>query len=114
MTWTFLAISESGRRDFLSNVLNRLSGGLDFTWHSCPSHGRSGGILLGVKSDSMEVVGRSGGDFHLKVHIRNKTDNFIWSLVAVYGAALKLLRLIHIRLKSKDQNEEQKKILLNI
>ena len=35
----------------------------------------------------MEVVGSSGGDFHLKVHIRNKTDNFTWSLVAVYGAA---------------------------
>ena len=27
----FLAISESGRCDFSSNVLNRLSGGLDFT-----------------------------------------------------------------------------------
>ena len=26
-------------------------------------------------------------DFHIKFHIRNKPDNFIWSLVAVYGAA---------------------------
>jgi hypothetical protein len=35
----------------------------------------------------MEVLDRSGGDYHIKLHIRNRADNFIWSLVAVYGAA---------------------------
>jgi endonuclease/exonuclease/phosphatase family metal-dependent hydrolase len=35
----------------------------------------------------MEVIARSGGDYHIKLHIRNRVDNFIWSLVAVYGAA---------------------------
>jgi hypothetical protein len=35
----------------------------------------------------MEVLACSDGDFHVKLHIRNKLDNFIWSLVAVYGAA---------------------------
>jgi hypothetical protein len=35
----------------------------------------------------MEVLDRSGGDYHIKLHIRNQADNFIWSLVAVYGAA---------------------------
>jgi hypothetical protein len=34
----------------------------------------------------MEVIARSGGDYHIKLHIRNRADNFIWSLVAVYGA----------------------------
>jgi hypothetical protein len=35
----------------------------------------------------MEVIARSGGDYHIKLHIRNRVDNFMWSLVAVYGAA---------------------------
>jgi endonuclease/exonuclease/phosphatase family metal-dependent hydrolase len=35
----------------------------------------------------MEILDNSGGDFHIKLHIRNRFDNFIWSLVSVYGAA---------------------------
>ena len=83
----FVAISETGRRDFQVSVLDRLSGGLDFTWHFIPPHGRSGGILLGVRSDSFDVLARSDGDFHIKLHLQNRADNFIWSLVTVYGAA---------------------------
>src|ERR1044072_9163742 len=83
----FLAISETGRRDFPLSVFDRISGGMDFTWHSIPPRGRSGGILLGVLSDSMEVLAYMIGEFHIKFHIRNKADGFIWSLVAVYGAA---------------------------
>ena len=83
----FVAISETERRDFQVSVLDRLSGGLDFTWHFIPPRGRSGGILLGVRSDSMDVLARMDGDFHIKLHLRNRADNFIWSLVAVYGAA---------------------------
>src|ERR1041385_2882579 len=83
----FLAVSETGRRDFPVNVLDRLSGGMDFTWHSIPPRGRSDGILLGVLSDSMEVLAYTCGEVHIKFHVRNKADNFIWSLVAVYGAA---------------------------
>ena len=52
----FMAISEMGRWDFPDNLLNRLSGGLEFTWHSRPPRGRSGGMLLGVKSESLEVL----------------------------------------------------------
>ena len=81
----FLAISTTGRREFLQNLLNRLSGGIDFEWYSRPPHGRSGGILLGIRTDTMEVLDVSDGDFHIKMHIRNKSDNFIWSLVVVYG-----------------------------
>ena len=40
----FVAISEVGRQGFPVHVLNRLYGGLDFTWHYLPPRGRSGGI----------------------------------------------------------------------
>jgi hypothetical protein len=83
----FLAISETGRRDFTQSFLDRLLGGANFVWHSRPQRGRSGGILVGIKIDTMEVLVSSDGDFHVKLHIRNKLDNFTWSLVVVYGAA---------------------------
>jgi hypothetical protein len=35
----------------------------------------------------MEVLARLGGDYRIKLHIRNRADNFTWSLVTVYGAA---------------------------
>jgi hypothetical protein len=35
----------------------------------------------------MKILTRLGGDYHIKLHIRNRAENFIWSLVAVYGAA---------------------------
>jgi hypothetical protein len=83
----FVAISETGKRNYSTNFLNRLSGGEDFDWVSRPPRGRSGGLLIGVRSSTMEILDNSGGDFHIKLHIRNKSDNFIWSLVSVYGAA---------------------------
>jgi hypothetical protein len=83
----FVAISETCRRDFSQRLLDCLSGGVDFEWTSQPPRGRSGGILLGVRTDTMEVLARSGGDYHIKLHIRNRADNFTWSLVTVYGAA---------------------------
>ena len=83
----FVAISETGKRNYSASLLNRLSGGEDFAWVSRPPHGRSGGLLVGVRASTMEILDDSGGDFHIKLHIRNKSDNFKWSLVAVYGAA---------------------------
>jgi hypothetical protein len=35
----------------------------------------------------MDVLDFSYGEFHVKLHIRNKADNFSCSLVVVYGAA---------------------------
>jgi hypothetical protein len=45
----------------------------------------------------MEVLDCSEGDFHIKLHIRNKADNFIWSLVAMYGAAQAELKAAFLR-----------------
>jgi hypothetical protein len=76
--------------------MNGLSGGVNLTWVSRPVHGQSGGILVGIRSDTMDVWAISGGDFHIKLHIRKKSDNFLWSLVAVYGAAQNYFHIKHL------------------
>ena len=83
----FVAISEAGKCDFRPNVLEHLSGGFDYTLHSLPARGRSGGILLGIQTTTMDLLAFSTGEFHIKFHLRNRADNFTWTLVAVYGAA---------------------------
>jgi hypothetical protein len=83
----FVAISECGKRDFPTRDLDHFSCGKDYEWHILPPSGRSGGILLGIHSTYLELLSTSKGEYHIKFHLRNKSDNFIWSLVAVYGAA---------------------------
>ena len=83
----FVAISKAGKCDFRPHVLDHLSSGFDYTWHSLPARGRSGGILLGIQTTTMDLLAFSTSEFHIKFHLRNKADNFTWSLVAVYGAA---------------------------
>lgn len=83
----FVAISEAGKCDFRPHVLDHLSGGFDYAWHSLPARGRSGGILLGIMTTTMDLLAFSIGEFHIKFHLRNRADNFTWTLVAVYGAA---------------------------
>ena len=108
----FLAISETERRDFPVSVLDRLSGGMNFIWHSIPPHGRSGGILLGVLSESMEVLAYTSGEFHIKFHVRNKADGFIWSLVAVYGAAQEEHKAAFLRELMNLANDDPHPILI--
>ena len=83
----FIALSETGRDNFAPQFLNTLSGGVEFDWHCLPPRGRSGGILLGVRCDSLEVRSVVMGDFAVKFRVRSKIDGFNWVLVAVYGAA---------------------------
>ena len=83
----FIALSETGRDNFAPQFLSTLSGGIDFDWHCLPSRGRSGGILLGIRCEALEVRSVVMGDFAVKFRVTSKEDGFNWALVAVYGAA---------------------------
>src|SRR6187200_660560 len=80
----FIALLETGRDNFTSQFLSTVSGGVEFDWHCLPPRGRSGGILLGVKRESLEVRSVIMGDFAVKFRVRSKVDGFDWALVAVY------------------------------
>ena len=83
----FIALLETGRDNFTSQFLGSLTGGIDFAWHCLPPRGRSGGIPLGVKCETLEVLNIVRGDYTVKFRVRSKSDGFRWALVAVYGAA---------------------------
>jgi hypothetical protein len=83
----FFAILESGKDNFSAPFLKHISGGLDFQWYCVPPIGRSGGILVGINADTLEVDKVVAGDRCVKFYITSKGDKFKWVLVAVYGAA---------------------------
>jgi hypothetical protein len=83
----FVAVMETGKQDISSSNLTRLTGGVDFVWHSLPPRGRSGGILLGVNATMFDLSLVVEGEFYIKFHLSNKLDKFNWILMAVYGPA---------------------------
>jgi hypothetical protein len=78
---------ETCKNDFSQEVLDNFSGGRNFIWHWTKPHGRSGGILLGVNLEGLDIGSIEEGDFFVKFRLRTKKDDFKWVLVAVYGAA---------------------------
>lgn len=76
----FLGIQETQLQDFRDTWQV-------FCWHFLPSNGRSGVLLLGVKSTDMEVCNVECGQHFLLAQIKLKDSGIIWVLVVIYGPA---------------------------
>jgi hypothetical protein len=50
----FIALLEIGRSNFTVRFLNHLAPCADFAWFCLPPHGRSGGILVGVNTSTLQ------------------------------------------------------------
>ena len=83
----FIALSETGRDSFPDNTLKTLCAGRDFLWHCLATHGRSGGILLGVDLLVFDIGAIAEGDFYVKFTLLCKSDGFKFVLYVVYGLA---------------------------
>jgi mannosylglycoprotein endo-beta-mannosidase len=49
--------------------------------------GHSGGILLGVKEDGLQVEDWCEGEFYMAATVKNRIDNWRWNIIIVYGPA---------------------------
>jgi exonuclease III len=88
----FIALLETGRSNFTFHFLRSLAAGFNFSWFCLPPHGRSGGILVGINSETIEVMNVITGDFSVRMHLKCKKDGFEWAFVPVYGAAQDALK----------------------
>jgi len=84
---SFIAISETSRKNFTSPFLKNLCAGRDFLWHVKEPRGRSGGILLGIDLNVYDIGAIVEGNHYVKFHLCNKMDGYKWALVVVYGPA---------------------------
>lgn len=84
---SFIALSETVKKDFSDSFLRNLCAGRDYLWHCKEPRGRSGGILLGIDLSVFDIGAIDEGDFYVRFLLLNKNDGFKWSLVCVYGPA---------------------------
>lgn len=83
----FVGFFETKRENIDDGLLNMMSNNKDFTWHVLPADNTAGGILVGLNNDLFEVICFSDKKYCVVVTVKNKSDGFIWQLVAVYGTA---------------------------
>jgi exonuclease III len=82
----FVGLQETFKEEFSYSELRQLEGKHDFVWNWLAAKGHSGGILLGVKQDSVEVGAFDEGSHFLSSLLRNKKDGFKCEVVVVYDS----------------------------
>jgi hypothetical protein len=82
-----IGLQETIKGDFSNQDMRDLEGGLKFSWFWIAAKGRSGGILVGVKIDTLEVEDLISGEFCIQVTIHNRSSKFRWNVITVYGHA---------------------------
>ena len=82
-----VGLQETVKEDFSTGLLQEISGGLTFSWSWLPARGKFGGILLGIKVDSLEMETCSLGEFCIQMTVRDRVSNFRWEMICVYGPA---------------------------
>lgn len=81
----FVGFQETKKKEvFCDNFL--ISAGKDFTWNFIPVRGTTGGILVGFKDSSFEIVIWKYLEYSAIATVKNNVDNFIWRLIVVYGS----------------------------
>lgn len=82
-----IGLQETIKQSFSDRELESLAPGGGYKWGWIAASGHSGGILLGVKEDILQVEDWDSGDFFMGVTIRHKVLNIRWECITVYGPA---------------------------
>jgi len=82
-----VGVQETIKQHFFLQELEALTPGINFKWNWVPAKGHSGGILLGVRGDILEVENWVTGNFFVEAQVRHRSSNLRWSFLTVYGPA---------------------------
>jgi hypothetical protein len=62
-------------------------------WNYIPAEGTAGGILVGFKALTFEVISWQNFKFGATAIVRNHADKFTWRLIVVYGSPYEEFKL---------------------
>ena len=83
----FLGLQETLKKDFSPKIIRRFDPFGNFHWEWVPVVGRSGGILCGIRTNTLEVLGCTKGRYLLQLNIKDFKTKKAWILFVVYGSA---------------------------
>jgi hypothetical protein len=75
----FIGLQETIKKDYDRSFFRKLDPGDNYFWKWVPSVGRSGGVLRGVKNDSLEVNAFKAGRYMLHFVLWDKLEKVSWS-----------------------------------
>lgn len=73
-----VGLQETIKQKFTSRELTSLATGQDMTWEWIAPNGRSGGLLLGVNKDTLEVLEYKAGVFCQRFALKTIENAFKW------------------------------------
>jgi exonuclease III len=82
-----VAVQETIRQDFSDKELKDMGGCNSFIWYWIPARGHSGGLLLGAKTEDVELEDVQKADFFIGALVRNRLTNFRFWVLNIYGPA---------------------------
>lgn len=83
----FVGLQETMRAKFSPAFLRKIDPGFLFSWEWLPSHGKSGGILCGVRSESFNILGVVKGRYIIQLNLFHVKKNLAIAVLVVYGSA---------------------------
>jgi exonuclease III len=82
-----ISFSETKKADFSGFQIQSIDCYNVYTWNWLPADGTAGGILVGVKEDSFEVISWEIFKYCVSVIIRDRKNGGVWRFVSVYGSS---------------------------
>jgi len=82
-----VALQETIKQNFDDWELKELAGNQDFTWFWSPSKGHSGGMMIGVNRERLEVEDCIYENFFMGVLVRDRISNYRFWVINVCGPA---------------------------
>lgn len=64
-----VGLQETKKQVFLDSELRELNRTIDFTWKWIPSQGLSGGIIMGVRNDCVEIEEVKYGNYYIAMSL---------------------------------------------
>jgi hypothetical protein len=83
----FIGFQETMKKEYSSKFFRRLNPGGILFWKWVASVGKAGGILCGVRHETLSVLGFKMGKYILRFDLWDNLKKCKWSLLVVYGSA---------------------------
>jgi hypothetical protein len=87
----FVGIQESKKASFSNGILESIS--KNMAWNFIPAKGTAGGILVGFRLSTMEIIAWQDFIFCGVAIVKNQSDGLTWRLVVVYGSPYEELKI---------------------
>jgi hypothetical protein len=83
----YIGFQETKKEEFTNSFLKNLLGNRNFVWNFLPAVGTSGGILVGINADLLEVLAWEIKTFSVSAVVKNRRNDYICRITTVYGSA---------------------------